>query len=160
MKTQPARTFRASVESLEAREVLSGGHATAHLASLQGHGSAQVFSQQAFADGSVEAIDNTQGSAASLGPYDGVFTITLAPDRRHVSGDGNFVTANGELDYTFTGSYQLPRGHSSIARGQFHLTFQGGTDAFSNASGNGTLTLLNDLSRYSAIYTTSGKFRI
>jgi hypothetical protein len=144
--------FRARVEHLERREVLSNVHPAAlpdPSLSLRGRGIGSQISRQAIPGGSYQTISDLSGKSLALG---GKFTGQLVANYsssqfRIISGSAVLVGQGGEeLLNSVNGTLTVPRHKNAFnTTGTLHFTVVGGTGTFANATGQGQLRVNEDL---------------
>jgi hypothetical protein len=142
------RQFRAGVERLEAREVLSTAAAVAvfPFGHLQVHGTGIVVSQTAIPNGSFETVTNLQGGSRSNVTLTGRLVVDFAPDQFHVLGGNAVFTdlAGDQIQANVTGgAFQVPVHGVSHVNGALRLAFipGSGTGALANVTGTGHINL-------------------
>ena len=151
------RKFQAGTDSLEPRMVLSTVHPAAHVLPVTGSGTLTTVGGGPVAGG-VQAKVELAGTFTGLGNSAGHFTVTVPTGSTHFTATGAIKAADGDsVNVNFSGNNQTHRPHATKAVGHFKVTIDGGTGAFANATGNGKITVTQNLTNGSETFSFSGR---
>jgi hypothetical protein len=156
-----SRRFQAGAEGLEERLALSTAAASAHAIPLTGIGTLTA-SNVNNAGGEVQVSIKINGGFSPLGDSTGMIQTTIVGNSLHFNAVGSIQAANGDmLNIEFSGQNQKVRVHQLRATGRYRFVVNGGTGAFSNASGSGIITVTQNLvsSQPVEFFSLHGKIR-
>jgi hypothetical protein len=159
MSTKNDRSFRASVDVLERRDLLSSVHSSSHVFSNIGFGTAEILSYSDLPGGGYRARGTLHGVSNSFGRFSGTISGTVSPT---YVGNAKAVlhAADGDvLDLSITGSYKDVRGSNWKLTGTFTYTVTGGTGEFAHATGHGPLYVTANLATNAVAFSFSGKIK-
>jgi hypothetical protein len=144
MSAKRSRAFRAGFDSLERRETPSAhglaATSTAKLVNIHGTGIAVVTSSLPVVNGQ-QIATSVSGQSTVLGKYTGDFNSFFGLSLAQGSGTGAIRAADGDLiDLSLSGVFGTENKPQIHIPGIIHLKVTGGTGAFANATGHGTLT--------------------
>jgi hypothetical protein len=157
--------FRARVEHLERREVLSTVHPASvpgPSVSLQGRGTGSQVSQQAIPGGSYQTVSALRGESRALGgKFTGQLVLNYGTDQFRIkSGSAVLVGQGGEeLLSAVNGTLKVPRPPAFNTTGTLHFTVVGGTGPFANATGQGQIQVNEDLFNGKMRFSLQGSVR-
>ena len=147
-----SKRFRAGVERLERREVLST------LGTFAGHGIGALVSRLPIPNGSYETVSTLKGSSRSVGAFTGRVVTDFDVDQYHViGGRAVFTDSVGDtLTATVSGAYQKPKHGLTHVSGTLTLTVVSGTGALANATGHGRLFISQNVENEKLKFTVTG----
>jgi hypothetical protein len=154
-------SYRAAVEPLESREVLSVAAPVAdgHFIAFSGRGVGVVTSLNAIPNGSFRTVTNLSGSIHGLGAFQGQILAFFAPNQFQVVG-GNAVLADAAGDELFanvTGRFNVPVKGASHTSGVYTLIFTGGAGALAGAAGSATIDVSQNVSNGNLKFNLQGR---
>lgn len=135
MSVMRNRALRAGLEGLERRETPSTHSLASNVVSVHNSGAAVIAYSQPVQNGHV--VDTiTAATSKTLGSYTSEFDVFYVAGTRHGTGTGTLTAADGDkINLKLSAQLSSP-GQSGVIR----FTVNGGTGAFANATGHGSLT--------------------
>ncbi len=128
-------SYRAGVESLETRQVLS--------ATLLGHGTGTLLARTPIQTGSYEIELGLQGTAHRVGAFTGVVVVDLGINQLNVTAGTVTLTdsAGDTVQANLIGAYHISKPGTYHEQATLRYTIVSGTGAFQGATGQGRLDI-------------------
>jgi hypothetical protein len=157
------RPFRAGVEGLESRALLSTTTAVVpdgHFYALKGSGVGIAGTPHAIQNGSFQTVTQLSGTLKSLGTFEGQILAQFASNQYQITGGSAVFTdaAGDELLATVQGvSFAVPKHGATHTTGTYRLLIVGGTGALAGAAGSTHLDVLQNVSNGNLKFTIGGR---
>jgi hypothetical protein len=153
------REFRAGLEALERREVLSTASATAHVLPFAGAGTATLVSSTPDPSGWLQTMSTLNGKASGIGLFIGDLTTRyFGPHGLNSVAQGMITTSDGsELDFQTTGTNRPTQHGASHTSGTIAFNVTGGTGDFAGATGSGQIHGITSLIKGTVHFTIQGR---